>query len=435
MTISTPKKAISVALGVSDGRSPEGEFRRAKALIVAATVGSTVSLSPLAFYSLGSFIAPLQAEFGWSRGDVASSFLYTTVVLALISPVLGVLIDRVGVRLLALISIPALAAVFFALGRFQGSLTSFHALYALAGIAGAGTTSISYTRAVNGAFDKSRGMALGIAQGGIALAAFGLPLLMAAAIPGYGWRTGYTLLGVLTLVAWPFVFFGVRDPVSKGPGKIELTEGFSVREALGTRVFWQVALPFAAIATAVSALIVHLVPLLRDAGLPAVEVALIASVVGVGSLAGRVAGGYLIDRFFAPYVAASLFLIAACGCLVLLLGGSSLAIVASGLMGFALGAEADLIAYITARYFGLAKYGVLYGIVFCLFILGAAAGPTLAGMSFDARGSYSVTLWSVFIVLVCGSIVIARLPRFEVFAKRSMHCQTARPNEHRQQQR
>src|SRR3954468_1790046 len=111
------------------------EFRQGwLLLLLAATLGSAAGLSSLPFYSLGTFIAPLQAEFGWGRGDVASSFLYTTVVLALISPGLGTLIDRVGVRPLALVSIPLLAAVLFAISRFEGSLLAFHGLYALAAV-------------------------------------------------------------------------------------------------------------------------------------------------------------------------------------------------------------------------------------------------------------------------------------------------------------
>jgi predicted MFS family arabinose efflux permease len=403
----------------------DGEFRQGGSVLLAATIGSAGSLTSLGYYSLGSFIAPLQSEFGWNRGDVASSFLYTTIVMALLSPLMGLMIDRLGVRRTALVSIPALAVVFLALGRFQGSLTSFHLLYALAAIAGAGTTPISYTRAVNGAFDRSRGLALGISQAGIALAAIAVPLLMAVAIP-HGWRTGYILLAVLTLVPWLFVFFGMRTPASQR-ARTAPASGYSVRDAIGTGVFWAVGISFAAIAVAISALVVHLVPLLRDAGVMPMRAAATASFIGVGVLVGRIAGGYLIDRFFAPFVATALFLLAACGCLMLLLGGTDMAVVAAGLMGFALGAEADLIAYITARYFGLARYGVLYSIIYSMFVLGGAIGPTLAGRSFDATGNYNAALWGVVTLLIAASFAIARLPRFEDFASRRAGVSTSPP--------
>ena len=416
MNARTPGATVDLSANRgTEGRS--SEFRNGGAALLAATMGSAGSVTVLAYYSLGSFIAPLQAEFGWSRADVASSFLYTTIVLALISPFAGALIDRLGVRRVALFSIPALAAVFFALGQLRESLMAFHLLYGVAAIAGAGTTAVTYTKAVNSAFDRSRGMALGIAQAGIAVAAAGLPLLPAVTMP-HGWRMGYTVLALLTLLPWPFVFFGMKSPpTSRCAAANRLAEGHSVRQALGTGVFWVVAVAFAVVAAAVSALVVHLIPLLRDAGVSPIKAAGIASFFGVGSLGGRLVGGYLIDRFFAPSVAAGLFLLAAGGCLVLVLGGVDLAVVAAILFGFASGAEADLIAYITARYFGLARYGALYSIVFSCFVLGAAAGPALAGASFDLTQSYGTTLWGVFGALVCASLVIARLPRFDAVAR------------------
>ncbi|WP_104494473.1 MFS transporter [Paracoccus denitrificans] len=391
-----------------------GEFRRNGVLLLAATLGSAAGLSSLPFYSLGSFIAPLEAEFGWSRGEVASSFLYTTMVLAVIAPFLGNVIDRIGTRLVALVSIPLFSAVLYAISRFEGSIGQFHALYALAALAGAGTTPINYTRAVNGAFDKARGFALGISQAGIAVAAITLPLLLASLNQNYSWRTGYFVLALLALVPWPFVLFGFgKLPVQRA----EKTAATANRgELFKNWVFWGVGISFAAVAVAVSALVVHMVPLLRDAGMTPIAAASTASVIGFGVLGGRLITGWLIDRFFAPYVAATLFLATAGGCLLLLYGGPGLVPLAAALIGLSLGAEADLIAYLTARYFGMARYAFVYGFIYSMFLVGTASGPALAGRLHDASGNYNSTIWTVICLLVVGSLVILRLPRFEKFA-------------------
>src|SRR3954467_15337530 len=126
-------------------------------------------------------------------------------------------------------------------------------------------------------------------------------------------------------------------------------------------------------------------------------------------LGGRVLTGYIIDRFFAPYVAAVMFIGTALGCLLLLIGGPGTALVAAALVGLSLGAEFDLIAYLTARYFGMARYGFVYALIYAMFVVGAAVGPTLAGIAFDATGNYDLTLWSVITLLVAASIAIARL--------------------------
>ncbi|MFC0408675.1 MFS transporter [Roseomonas elaeocarpi] len=406
----------------AEGGKP-AEFRHGWPALLAATVGCAMGLSSLPFYSLGSFIAPLQAEFGWGRGDVASSFLYTTVVLALVSPLLGGLIDRVGVRPVALVSIPLLAAVLFAISRFEGSVTGFHLLYALAGLVGSGATPINYTRAVNAAFDRGRGLALGISLAGIGVAAFALPPLLAWIIQAHGWRTAYLTLAVLALLPWPFALLGLRE--GEAARSAVLRDGASVAFALRSGTFWVIGLGFAAIAVAVSALVVHITPLLRDAGLDAMAAARIASVIGIGVLGGRILAGYVIDRFFAPFVAAAMFLATALGCLLLLLGGPALAPVAAVLVGLSLGAEVDLIAYLTARYFGMARYGFLYALIYAMFAVGAAVGPAAAGTLFDLTGSYTVPLWCVIALLAVSSLAIAALPRFDAFTRRWQGADTA----------
>lgn len=160
-----PKREARVEWGgtaMPESHAKVDEFRRGWLVLLAATLGSASGLSSLPFYSLGLFIQPLGKEYGWSRGDVAQSYLYTTIVVAVVGPFVGNLIDRFGTRIVALVTVPLLSAVFFIISRFDGSLTQFYMLYALAGLLGAGTTPINYTRAVNGAFDKARGFALGI---------------------------------------------------------------------------------------------------------------------------------------------------------------------------------------------------------------------------------------------------------------------------------
>ena len=162
-----------------------------------------------------------------------------------------------------------------------------------------------------------------------------------------------------------------------------------------------------AVATAVSGMVV-----LRDAGLTLPQAAGIASLIGIGVIFGRVLIGWIIDRIFAPYIACAVFLATACGCVLLNLGGASMAPVAAFLVGFALGAEIDLIAYLTARYFGLRNYGFVYGLAYSMFSIGAAAGPAVVGAMFDANRNYQIALWTMAGCLVFGAIAMMLLPRF-----------------------
>jgi predicted MFS family arabinose efflux permease len=401
---------------MSYGHEKAAEFRHGGLLLLAATLGSAGGISSLPFYSLGTFIPPLQAEFGWSRGDVATSYLYTTIVLAVIAPTLGKIIDRIGTRRVALVAIPLFSIVLYAISRFHSSsIGLFHALYAVLALLGAGTTPINYTRAVNGNFNKARGFALGISQSGVAVVAIALPLSLAELIVNFGWRTGYLALALMALLPLAFVLFGMREDSAQPPADIRKTVSVDdMKGVFRNWVFWAVGLAFAAVAIAVSALIVHMVPLLRDAGMTSIAAARTASIIGFGVLVGRLTTGWLIDRFFAPYVAATLFLATMLGSLLLLLGGAAFISISAALIGLSLGAEADLIAYLTARYFGMARYAFVYSFIYTMFLIGAAAGPALAGKLYDASGNYTSTIWMVVCLLTAGSLVILRLPRFEI---------------------
>ena len=110
-----------------------------------------------------------------------------------------------------------------------------------------------------------------------------------------------------------------------------------------------------------------------------VQVATIASsVVGVALLLGRVSTGFLLDRFFAPRVAMLVFGLAAAGIALLWFGiAGKAAMLAAVLIGFGLGAEADIIAFCISRYFGLRCFGPAFAFAFGTFVLGGAIGNGL----------------------------------------------------------
>lgn len=391
------------------------EFRQGWPVLLAALLGSAMGVSVLPFYTLGTFIGPLQAEFGWGRGAIATSYLYTTLALAVAAPLLGMLADRVGVRRVSLAATPLFALGLLLLGAFQGSLFHFQLAFGLMGLLGAGATPVNYTRAVNAAFQRARGTALGLSLAGIGVAAMVLPVMLSSINGAYGWRAGYLTLAVLALLPWPFVLLAFpRHRAAAG------ARSGAAATALGRGIYWAMAVAFSAVAVAVSALIVHMVPLLRDAGMDAMGAARIASLIGVGVLVGRLAAGYLVDRFFAPQVAALFFAGAAAGCLLLAVGGVGLAPVAALAIGLSLGAEVDFMSFLTARYFGLARYATNYGILYALFVLGGAVGPFLAGMSFDRSGNYAAVIWGVTALLLAAAAVMARLPRFSGTAEQPL---------------
>lgn len=131
-------------------------------------------------------------------------------------------------------------------------------------------------------------------------------------------------------------------------------------------------------------------------------------------MAGRVGNGYLVDRFFAPRVAAALFAGGAAGVAILWSGGTGYAaFLAAALLGFAMGAEADVMPFLVSRYFGMRSMAELYGCAFGSFTLGNATGRYLFAAGFDATGSYATPLTCAFAVLVLAVIATFALGKYD----------------------
>ncbi len=382
-------------------------------LLATATYACGTGVSALVYYSFGLFVEPLQQQFGWSRGEISTALVFGSFGLVLAAPALGWCMDRLGARRVALVAIPALGLVLLLLSRFEGPRALFYSLFFLLNVAGIGTSSILYSRAVAGSFDAARGLALGLTLAGPGTAAILLPLLMTAVIGEWGWRAGFVTLALLAFSPWLPVWRWLQPSVAlAAPGLEAGLDGLAPRAAFASRTFWVLTIGFGATAVACSAVVVHLVPLLRDAGLEPAQAARIAALVGIGVILGRVGIGFLVDRLFAPRVAATIFVITAAGCGLLLAAGAGAAREAAFLIGFALGAEVDLLAYLTSRYFGLRHFGVIYSTIYAVFWIGSACGPTLAGRLFDRFGNYDLALALVAGLFLFGAAACLALPRY-----------------------
>jgi MFS family permease len=158
--------------------------------------------------------------------------------------------------------------------------------------------------------------------------------------------------------------------------------------------------------------------LLTDRGLTAGNAALCASILGGSSLLGRIAVGWLLDRFFGPRVALVINLVTALGIFLLARAtGFSAGCLAAALIGVGAGGEAAITPYLLTRYFGLRAFSTLYGLSWTFYAAAGAIGPVILGRAFDATGSYASLLTLLATALGLAAATNLLLPRYsESFA-------------------
>jgi len=395
-------------------------------IVAVAIVGQCFGLAPLLVYTFGIFAKPLAQEFHTNRGSIALAVSLLDVVLTFAAPGAGRLADRYGARRITVISYFGLALALVGLSFARPPLSILYALYAIAGLLGIATSPVTFSRVVANWFDKKRGLALGLASTGIGLGAFIMPSLTQFLIDEGGWRRAYLGLAVMSLViglpvVWMFLKgspeeVGLLPDGIPAPSVISGTgprAGMRVSEAMRTLTFWQLCAVFFCVAACANGAIAHIAPLLSDRGVSGRTAALAASLFGAASIVGRVVNGYLVDRFFAPRVAAVLFGGATAGVAILWSGLTGGAVfLAAALLGLAIGAESDVMPFLVSRYFGMRSMAELYGCIFGSYTLGNATGRYLFGTGFDATGSYRTPLACAFGVLVLAVIATLSLGKY-----------------------
>jgi predicted MFS family arabinose efflux permease len=386
-----------------------GELRSGWRLVLSAMLGVGLGFPTVPFYSIGIFAPTLARTFGWPFASILGGLALTPAVLLIGGPLVGQLVDRHGARKIAAISLVALGTSYMTLALSNGSLVKYYASWTAIAVAGMGATPISFTRAVNAAFRRQRGIALGITMAGTGLFALGVKPLGGWLMNVAGWRGAIAIIGLLPIVVGvPSVLWGLpgkgADDLSASRTKLP-SAGMTLREALRGRVYWLLVLTFVPIAFAAGAPLPNMENILRSVHIPAGEIVTLTSLIGVTLITGRLIGGWLIDQLWAPLVGALILSGAALGCWMLSPTAVShtQALTAIVLLGFAGGVEVDLMAYLVARYIGVRSYGTAYGLLYGLFAIGAGAGPSLLGHAYDRAGNYTYSMRACALLLLCSA--------------------------------
>jgi MFS family permease len=406
------------------------EFRRGGGPLFGAMIGAGCGMTSVIFYTHGIFAVPIANTTGWLRSEVQFAFTLLSLMAVLTAPAVGWMIDRVGARRVALWAIPAFFAGFALLSLTGGSLPGYYAAFAAMAVLGAGTLPVTWTTVVNQWFHRNRGIALGIALTGTGIAATLAPAYAGWLIVSQGWQMAYFWLALTTtIIAMPVVALLFRspqaDPRHEASTSTELLAshldaGLSFSEAFRSYRLWVLCLGIFLVGGSVSGLITSFVAMLTDRGFTLAEAAGYASIIGFSVICGRLGAGLLVDRLWAPAVAAVLLSFPAAAALALDMAPLTpvLAGLCAALIGLGAGAELDLLAFLTSRYFGLRRYGSIYALTFVFFSVSAGLAPTAFGLVYDGSGNYSLALRFAATACALGALAMLTLGTYPDFTLR-----------------
>ena len=365
-------------------------------------------------YSLGVMIGPLEREFGWPRAQISAGMLFIAVLALAAGPVIGSLVDRFGPRRIGLAGIFVYCPGLACLSLATSDILSWWGLWLLLACGALTIMPMVWISILNGYFFKSRGLALAIALSGTGMGAAIWPMATNILVEAHGWRMAYVGLAAIGAVAvFPAAFLMFREhPSHRRSDRYAGAAGKAgARRQMASMRFFKLAAASIVFAVANGTLTQNMVPVLIGEGLTPAKAAATAGLLGIGSITGRIVGGFLLDRFNGNVVAAGSCVLPLVSVAILLgaEGSQAWAAAAALVMGFAIGAELDCNAYLVGRHFGTRYFGSLFGTINGLLLFGTGIAPVLANLVYDATRSYDLVLYALFPAFLAPAVLFLAL--------------------------
>jgi MFS transporter, OFA family, oxalate/formate antiporter len=379
--------------------------------------------------SYGVFFKSIEGEFNLSRAGTSGIFSVYMALSAVVAVVGGWSLDKYG---------PKFTMAMY--GFFTGTsliLTSqirevwqFYLVYSLIMALGTGAAFTSANALVSRWFVKKRGLALGIAGSGGGVGPLIIAPLASFLIMTFSWRTTYIVMGIVDLT----VIIAVAMLLKRSPAEIGLLPdgarvqpqkdsaplnnpseppSFTIKDAIGTRQFWQLFFIWAFTSLAVYVVNTHIVPHATDLGISAVGAAAVLGVFSGGNVTGGLFSGYMCDKISKKAIIASGGLVGSCMLywLIFIQNNLGLFITFAAVFGFCWGCISTTTSAIFSDLFGVRNIGKLLGWTGISWFLGATLGPLLGGAVFDKYNSYSPAFFLVATGLLAAVILALTLKK------------------------
>jgi len=415
--------------------------------IIVACVFVILLLAFGSAYSFSTFFESLQIEFGTSRSSVSFVFAIAGFLYFSLSPLSGQIADRFGSRRVIIFGVIVISISLLLSSRAK-TMWQIYAVYSLGIGIGIGFAYAPSMGVVQRWFVKRRGLASGLAVMGIGLGTLGMPIFSAALIHWSSWRTAYLVMSILVFICGvSAAILIVESPARRGLApdgdKIEADalnrpqEAFkpeatgireiSLKDALRTKPFWLLYAGSFSFGLGLFIPFVHLIPFSNDLGLPNATGVMLFSLIGVGSIVGRLLLGSIADKFGRRQSLAAMYVGTAAIFAWWLVAANvwQLAIFAL-IYGACYGGYVAILPAVTADYFSGPKISGIIGMIYTSVAVGNLIGPPIAGFIFDLVQSYTIPIFASMITSFFAAVCAFVLEDPDKWRESFLHSTTSR---------
>lgn len=362
------------------------------------------------------FLLPLERDFAWSRSQTTGVYSVYLLVHGFTAPLVGLLFDRLGARWVYGVGTACLGAAFFSASHLTSLWQFYIFIGALVGV-GVSLNGMVPASALLSRWYRARlSTAIGIAYSSFGVGTLVLVPLAQHLVAEFDWRGAYRIVGATLLFAAPFVAFAIpwrrfsagSSEARSGKGAKAAGEGWTVRAALRSPVYWGLTQVFFFTAAGMFAVLVQLVAFFIDAGFTPIAAASAFGAIGMMSAMSVMGSGFTSDRFGYRRVISASFVGTASGMALLLAMAFApytwLLVLFVPAFGLCMGVRGPIVSSVSTRYFAGPSVAAIYGGIYAANAVGAAFGSFVGGLLHDWTGGYKA---GFAFALVCVAIASA----------------------------
>jgi MFS family permease len=391
----------------------EASGGRRASVLLGATMGQMIGLTPAVHSVFGLTLIPLSHQFGWSRSSMSAGLGLLSLICMFAYPAAGRYADRHGAWRVSMCGVMVFGSALAAGSLLAGSIWQFYALYVALAIGATLVNPTLYLKMVSETHSRDFGFAAGF-SGGIGVGG-GYALVTLAAsvlIAQFGWRGTY--LGVAAFVlavgfAAQLIFlWSVGGPPLSLRNSGEVSAGLT-RADLRKPEFWLIFFSLALMGGLMMGVFGHIIPILAEHGVPTTTAAEAFALCNIALLPWQPICGFLVDRY-GPKLIIFPYLMTAVGLACLIIADNWFVIVTACItFGIGLGTQFCTIPYMVQRHFGLRSFSSIMGLLYMGLFLGQGIGPVALDMIFDTKGSYQLALIASLLLTLAGAAMVLGL--------------------------